>query len=74
MWDAKRPTELEAENTRLETIVADLTLDNTCRRRSLGEILTLGRRRRTVAVLMRQFGVSQIRARKLIGQHGSSRR
>jgi hypothetical protein len=60
--DAKKLKELEHENMRLKRIVADQALDIDMLKELNRKLLTPGRRRRAIAALQEQFGVSQRRA------------
>ena len=65
--DAKKLKELEHENTRLKKIVADQALDIEMLKELNRENGDPGRRRRAVATLREQFGVSERRACRVVG-------
>jgi hypothetical protein len=67
---AKRLRELEVENGRLKTLLAEAELEGAGR----GKLLTPERRRRAVNALQQRFGVSQRRACRVVGQHRSTQR
>ena len=72
--DAKRLKELEKENQRLKRIVADQALDIDMLRYLAEENSDPDSRRKAVVAVREQFGVSERRACRVIGQARSTQR
>ncbi|WIJ23496.1 IS3 family transposase [Devosia sp. RR2S18] len=71
----KRLKELEAENARLRRAVSDVTLDKMILAEAApGKLLSPARRRACVEHVVTQFGISQRRACRVLGQHRSTQR
>ncbi|MBW2219613.1 MAG: IS3 family transposase [Deltaproteobacteria bacterium] len=72
---ARKMKDLEKENTRLKTAVADLTLDKLILQEALGgKLLSPDRRRKCVQHLEKKLGISERRACKVIHQPRSTQR
>ena len=72
---AKRLRELEAENSRLRHVVADLTLDKQIlKEASPGKLLSPARRRRCVAAVRERLQVSERRVCRALGQPRATQR
>jgi len=72
--DAKRLTELEAENARLKMLVANGPRYRHAAGDLGGKLLTPNRKRSVVGMLRDRFGVSERRACVVVGQHRSTQR
>ena len=72
--DAKSLKELENENQRLKKLLADEELDNAMLKELAGETSDPGLPPRAVSVLREQFGVSERRACRVVGQPRSTQR
>ncbi|MBU1287597.1 MAG: IS3 family transposase [Alphaproteobacteria bacterium] len=72
---AKRMKDMEKENARLRRAVSDLTLDNQILQEVVrGKFLSPSRRCAAVDHVVKELGVSERRACRVIGQHRSTQR
>jgi transposase-like protein len=72
--DAKKLKELEKENQRLKKIVADQAVNIDMLKDRHWKLLTPGSRRRAASALQTQFGLTERRACRVVGQPRSTQR